>query len=362
MWFSFDRSMEVPPHIEGIDRCYLVLDDEDEPPCKALVFRDWPRHKSKTKRTKAAFDSPVCPYEDGIERKVKKTCSKCKRCWSRAQVVSSTATSGQQILTKVPTVGRTRKERLMDKPNAKWSLEQLADYIKSALKRSAEDAWRIGEALAVAHKKHKEKRDWLRWLREETGLKRMTAYRYLDLHTFFKLKEVEAKPLTALYRFIEGKRREERVRKAAKSKDAGRAHKKASGGGSPRSAPTKGANSDEIVLEPPGPKDEKADAHRAIQQRTPDMPPPVERLEAQAAQAVKKHRKGETLSSREIKVAIKQLDRAKVAEVLDFSLSRYCALLPEPTQQQLYDEFEHARNLIEKAESQAKGKDQEQAA
>ena len=81
MLFSFDRSMPVPPRFRGVGLCYLAVDDDDEPPCHVeVVFRDWPRYKQKTRRTRAAFRSPVCPHEDGVTKKI--TCSECRRCWT----------------------------------------------------------------------------------------------------------------------------------------------------------------------------------------------------------------------------------------------------------------------------------------
>lgn len=83
MWFSFDRSMAIPPHIGGIALCYLAVDDDDQPPCHVdLVFRDWPRYgRPKTVLIRAAHDSFVCPYENGRDQNV--TCSDCRYCWTR---------------------------------------------------------------------------------------------------------------------------------------------------------------------------------------------------------------------------------------------------------------------------------------
>jgi hypothetical protein len=84
MLFDFDRSMPVPPQINGIARCYLAVDNNDEPPCHVeVVFRDWPRYKAKTIRTRAAHDSRVCPHEDGVPKEI--TCSTCTRCWMWAK-------------------------------------------------------------------------------------------------------------------------------------------------------------------------------------------------------------------------------------------------------------------------------------
>ena len=84
LWFSFDRSMAVSPRVKGIDRCYLSVDDTDEPPCRVeLVWRDLAVAHT-TERAHTANRSPVCPYEDGTGRQV--TCSVCQRCWSRCTI------------------------------------------------------------------------------------------------------------------------------------------------------------------------------------------------------------------------------------------------------------------------------------
>lgn len=78
MWLSFDRDMQVPPRLRGFRRCYLMEDDEDQPPCKVdLVFRD----KRSTVMKKAKFGSPVCRYDIGGN--IKTSCSKCRLCFTR---------------------------------------------------------------------------------------------------------------------------------------------------------------------------------------------------------------------------------------------------------------------------------------
>lgn len=77
MWLSFDRDMRRP---QGFRRCYLMKDDEDQPPCKVdLVFRD----KRSTIMKKAKFGSPVCRYDIGGN--IKTSCSKCQLCFTRGK-------------------------------------------------------------------------------------------------------------------------------------------------------------------------------------------------------------------------------------------------------------------------------------
>jgi hypothetical protein len=79
-WLSCDRTMPVPPKFKGIRRCYMSIDDWDEPWFKVdLVFRV--RNNTPKKRV-GAHNNLVCPVEQGVERKVKITCEKCGICFS----------------------------------------------------------------------------------------------------------------------------------------------------------------------------------------------------------------------------------------------------------------------------------------
>ena len=78
MWLSFDQTMPVPPRTRGIERCYLAVDDEDQPPRKVdLVFRN----SRRTVMQQAKYGSLVCLYEDGV---TETNCSKCGVCWRKA--------------------------------------------------------------------------------------------------------------------------------------------------------------------------------------------------------------------------------------------------------------------------------------
>lgn len=75
LWLSADASMPRPPRWKGFGTCYLMRDDDDQPPYRTdLVFRD--RVPTIMKRTDNG--SLVCPYDNGITTT---TCSQCKYCW-----------------------------------------------------------------------------------------------------------------------------------------------------------------------------------------------------------------------------------------------------------------------------------------
>ena len=77
LWMSYDRDMAVPSRTRGIKRCYLAVNDKDQPTRKVdLVFRD----SRRTVMKKAKYQVQVCPYDNGI---TKITCSKCGICWEK---------------------------------------------------------------------------------------------------------------------------------------------------------------------------------------------------------------------------------------------------------------------------------------
>jgi hypothetical protein len=81
LWFSADRTMPRPPRVPGIRIAYLLAPDEDPagvPSWADLVFRD-----EVDVPMKRAGGVLVCPYEQGIKRTVKLTCSQCGICFSQ---------------------------------------------------------------------------------------------------------------------------------------------------------------------------------------------------------------------------------------------------------------------------------------
>jgi hypothetical protein len=87
-------------------------------------------------------------------------------------------------------------------PDESWELPQLAAFINRRLRRTDEDNWWIGKAVDLAHKKHTEERDWLRWL-AATGLSKSSAYRYRDLYKGYTLEEIRARGGVGLVKLLE---------------------------------------------------------------------------------------------------------------------------------------------------------------
>jgi hypothetical protein len=80
LWFSTDHQMPDAPAIPGVRIAYLLAPDEDPtrvPAGQHLVFRD--DEHSPMKRANGVL---VCPYEQGIKRQVRITCSNCRICWT----------------------------------------------------------------------------------------------------------------------------------------------------------------------------------------------------------------------------------------------------------------------------------------
>jgi hypothetical protein len=80
LWFSTDHEMPSAPRIPRVRIAYLLADDEDParvPANQQLVFRD--DEHTPLKRANGVL---VCPYEQGIKRQVKITCSSCRICWT----------------------------------------------------------------------------------------------------------------------------------------------------------------------------------------------------------------------------------------------------------------------------------------
>jgi hypothetical protein len=80
LWFSTDHEMPDAPAIPGVRFAYLLANDEDPsrvPANQHLVFRD--KESVPLKRANGVL---ICPYEQGIRRQVKLTCSNCRVCFT----------------------------------------------------------------------------------------------------------------------------------------------------------------------------------------------------------------------------------------------------------------------------------------
>ena len=84
LWFSTDHQMPHAPAIPGVRIAYLLARDEDParvPAGQHLVFRD--DERQPLKRANGVL---VCPYEQGIKRQVRITCSSCRICWTPERI------------------------------------------------------------------------------------------------------------------------------------------------------------------------------------------------------------------------------------------------------------------------------------
>jgi hypothetical protein len=98
----------------------------------------------------------------------------------------------------------------VETPNEKWSLKKLAEFCRLRLRRTAQDAWHIGQALSIARKKEKDERNWLRWLAEELdGLSKSSAYRYIDIFRKRSLEEVKGRALSEVHKSLAPTKRED---------------------------------------------------------------------------------------------------------------------------------------------------------
>jgi len=78
MWFSCDRETGAPPRARRVRRAYMAVDDDDQAKFPVdLVFRT--RHRTVMKRDRRG--QLVCPYEQGVQRKIAMTCSRCRICF-----------------------------------------------------------------------------------------------------------------------------------------------------------------------------------------------------------------------------------------------------------------------------------------
>ena len=78
LWLSCDSSMTEPPEIAGARVAFLRVRDEPLPEHPVnLVFRE--ARDTVEKRVDGVF---VCPTENGVLTKKKRTCSKCQLCYT----------------------------------------------------------------------------------------------------------------------------------------------------------------------------------------------------------------------------------------------------------------------------------------
>ena len=80
LWFSCDRQTGLPAHRPGRVRlAWLMTDAEDRPPAAVhLTFRTRALRRRPLTRVQGVR---VCPEEDGVVRRSRVTCDRCRLCW-----------------------------------------------------------------------------------------------------------------------------------------------------------------------------------------------------------------------------------------------------------------------------------------
>jgi hypothetical protein len=96
LWWSVDRdSGPAPLHDNIAGQAYLAENDQDQPDFPVdLIFRNL--EESEMKFTPDGYF--VCPYEQGVRRKVRLTCSRCRFCFNpRSLTATPRPTGGRRI-------------------------------------------------------------------------------------------------------------------------------------------------------------------------------------------------------------------------------------------------------------------------
>ena len=105
-------------------------------------------------------------------------------------------------------------------PDESWDLGRLANFIRRCLRRTAEDTWWIGRALALARKQLTDERKWLRWL-AKLGIGKSSAYRFCTLSRGYTLEQIQARPGVAVDRLLKELKSDEAVGGKKKKTTAG---------------------------------------------------------------------------------------------------------------------------------------------
>ena len=159
IWFSFDRSMPVPPQYPRVRLCYLAEDGESPPVEVDRIFPLLPRNlkKGETIPHRVFTNGPVCPYKNGTNTGI--TCNICPTaCWkgpidSGPMPTGTNATAGQRHR-NAPAEKRRGSERKRPEkrntppPSPKESLIRPPRNQKSKCRTTI----RHGDVLAVTKK------------------------------------------------------------------------------------------------------------------------------------------------------------------------------------------------------------------
>jgi cobalamin biosynthesis protein CobT len=84
-------------------------------------------------------------------------------------------------------------------PQDSWSLDDLAKFVVSKLRRNAVEAWSSGNALNIAERKLKEAKTFERWVKDTLFISKATAWRYRQVATLLTHAQVEGLTLKQVY-------------------------------------------------------------------------------------------------------------------------------------------------------------------
>lgn len=95
LWLSYDKTMPKPPRLRSARVCYMSQNDADMPKQHIdLIFRS--SVTSPIKRY--PNDNLVCPVEQGVDRQMKMTCTKCKICFEPSERLKAYVADKNKLL------------------------------------------------------------------------------------------------------------------------------------------------------------------------------------------------------------------------------------------------------------------------
>src|SRR5688572_900547 len=84
-------------------------------------------------------------------------------------------------------------------PQESWSLNELAGYLRTTLRKTVLDKWNCGRAMLIAQQKLKEEGKFNQWVEQEIGVSRITGWRYRKIAELFTHEDVQRLTLKELY-------------------------------------------------------------------------------------------------------------------------------------------------------------------
>jgi hypothetical protein len=83
-------------------------------------------------------------------------------------------------------------------PQESWSLNELAGYLRTTLRKTVLDKWNCGRAMLIAQEKLKEEGKFNQWVEQEIGISRITGWRYRKIAELFTHEDVQRLTLKEL--------------------------------------------------------------------------------------------------------------------------------------------------------------------